>query len=44
MAVTPVVLALSASGETTAHRVAKALDAPVHGREGRVEKAEIKRR
>ncbi|MAQ84616.1 MAG: precorrin-3B C(17)-methyltransferase [Maritimibacter sp.] len=40
MAVTPVVLALSRSGEPTAHRVAKALGAPVHGREGRVETAD----
>ncbi|WP_425053219.1 precorrin-3B C(17)-methyltransferase [Psychromarinibacter sp. S121] len=40
MAVTPVILALSRSGEATAHRVADALGAPVHGREGRVEKAD----
>ena len=40
MAVTPVVLALSHSGEAVAHRVAAAIDAPVHGREGRVEKAD----
>ena len=40
MAVTPVVLALSRSGEDTAHRVAAHLGAPVHGREGRVEKAD----
>ena len=36
MAVTPVVLALSTSGEATAHRVAGCLGAAVHGREGRV--------
>jgi cobalt-precorrin 5A hydrolase/precorrin-3B C17-methyltransferase len=41
MAVTPVVLALSTSGELTAHRVAKALEVPVHGREGRVEVADV---
>jgi len=40
MAVTPVVLALSASGEPVAHRIAKALGAPVHGREGRVARAD----
>lgn len=40
MAVTPVVLALSASGEPVAHRVAEALGAPVHGRAGRVTKAD----
>ena len=40
MAVRPVVLALSRSGEDTAHRVAKAIDAQVHGREGRVEQAD----
>ena len=40
MAVKPVVLALSRSGEAAAHRVAEALDAQVHGREGRVDKAD----
>ncbi len=40
MAVKPVVLALSRSGEDTAHRVAGVLGAPVHGREGRVERAD----
>ncbi len=40
MAVTPVVLALSRSGEAVAHRVAEALGAPVHGRDGRVERAD----
>ena len=40
MAVKPVVLALSRSGEAVAHRVAAVLGAQVHGREGRVEKAD----
>ncbi|SLN44650.1 precorrin-3B C(17)-methyltransferase [Roseisalinus antarcticus] len=40
MAVTPVVLALSASGEAVAHRIAAALGAQVHGREGRVRRAD----
>lgn len=40
MAVTPVVLALSASGEAVAHRVADALGASVHGRTGRVAQAD----
>ncbi|WP_019956467.1 precorrin-3B C(17)-methyltransferase [Yoonia vestfoldensis] len=40
MAVKPVVLALSASGEAVAHRVAAALGAQVHGREGRVARAD----
>ncbi len=40
MAVKPVVLALSRSGEDTAHRVAGVLGAQVHGREGRVDKAD----
>ncbi|MFQ6553568.1 precorrin-3B C(17)-methyltransferase [Aestuariibius insulae] len=40
MVVTPVVLALSASGEAVARRVAEALDAPLHGREGRVRQAD----
>ncbi|WP_066707925.1 precorrin-3B C(17)-methyltransferase [Celeribacter ethanolicus] len=35
MAVTPVVVALSASGETTAAKIADALGAELHGREGR---------
>ena len=39
-AVRPVVMALSRSGEATAHLVAKAIDAQVHGREGRVERAD----
>lgn len=41
MAVTPVVLALSRAGEPVAHRVAQALGARVHGREGRVEVADV---
>ena len=40
MAVKPVVVALSRSGEETAHRVARAIDAQVHGREGRVNAAD----
>ena len=40
MAVNPVVLALSASGEAVAHRVADLIGAQVHGREGRVAKAD----
>jgi len=38
MAVKPVVIALSRSGEPVAHRVAAHLDALVHGREGRVDR------
>ena len=40
MAVKPVVLAISRSGEPVAHRVAAALGAAVHGREGRVDHAD----
>lgn len=40
MAVTPVILALSRSGEGTAHRIARAIAANVHGREGRVNQAD----
>lgn len=40
MAVTPVVLALSRSGEDVAHRVAALLGAQVHGRDGRVGRAD----
>lgn len=36
----PVVMALSRSGETVAHQIAAALGVSVHGREGRVERAE----
>ena len=40
MALTPVVLALNAAGEDTAHRIAAALGAPVHGRKDRVAQAD----
>jgi cobalt-precorrin 5A hydrolase/precorrin-3B C17-methyltransferase len=40
MALKPVVLALSRSGEATAHRIAATLGAQVHGREGRVDQAD----
>jgi len=40
MAVTPVVLALSRSGEPVARRIADALGAPLHGRKGRVDQAD----
>ncbi|MEM6322236.1 MAG: precorrin-3B C(17)-methyltransferase [Pseudomonadota bacterium] len=40
MAVTPVVLALSRSGEAVARRVADHLGAPLHGRAGRVDAAD----
>lgn len=40
MALTPIIMALSASGEATAHRIAAALGYPVHGRADRVEKAD----
>lgn len=40
MAVKPVVMALSRSGEAVAHKVAAALGAQVHGREGRVDSAD----
>lgn len=40
MALKPVVLALSRSGEATAHKVASTLGAQVHGREGRVDQAD----
>ena len=36
----PVVICLSRSGQATAFRVAAALDAPVHGREGRCDRAD----
>jgi cobalt-precorrin 5A hydrolase/precorrin-3B C17-methyltransferase len=39
MAVRPIVLALSRSGEAVAHRVAGLIGGDVHGREGRVEQA-----
>lgn len=40
MAVKPVVLSLSRSGDETAHRVARVLGAQVHGRQGRVSQAD----
>lgn len=40
MAVAPVVIALSRSGEAVAHRIAALLQAKVHGREGRVDHAD----
>ncbi|MFB1025241.1 MAG: precorrin-3B C(17)-methyltransferase [Octadecabacter sp.] len=40
MAITPVILVLSRSGEPTAHAIAKALNYPVHGRENRVDQAD----
>ncbi len=41
MALTPAVLCLNRAGEATAHRIAKLLDAPVHGRESRVDVADF---
>ena len=40
MALTPVVLALNASGLAVAQSIAQALDAPLHGRRGRVGRAD----
>ncbi len=40
MAVEPVVMALSRAGEATAHRVAAVLGCAVHGRAGRVDRAD----
>jgi len=40
VALTPVVICLSRSGEAMAHKVAKSLGAQVHGREGRVDVAD----
>lgn len=40
MALIPIILALSKSGEPTAHKIAKAIGAQVHGRAGRVEQAD----
>ncbi len=37
---TPVIICLSPSGEATAQRIAAALDAPLHGRKGRVSQAD----
>ncbi len=41
MAVTPVILCLNRAGAEVAGRLAKALDAPLHGRAGRVDKADL---
>ncbi len=41
MAVKPAILCLNRAGEATAHRIAKLLDAPVHGRETRVDVADV---
>ncbi len=41
MAVAPAILCLNRAGEATAHRIAKLLGAPVHGREGRVDEADV---
>ena len=41
MALTPVVLALNASGLAVAQTIARALDAPLHGRTGRVLQADV---
>ncbi len=40
MALKPVILCLNHAGEATAHRLAAALGAQIHGREGRVEQAD----
>jgi cobalt-precorrin 5A hydrolase/precorrin-3B C17-methyltransferase len=40
VAITPVILVLSRSGEPTAHAIASALNFPVHGRENRVDQAD----
>ena len=41
MAVTPAIIALNASGIETAKKLATALGAKVHGREGRVLEADV---
>ncbi len=41
MAVKPVVLCLNRAGEDIAHRISAVLGAPVHGREDRVERADV---
>lgn len=41
MAVTPAVLCISASGAETAQKIADLLEAPLHGRRGRVENADV---
>lgn len=40
MALTPVILALSRSGQEVAHRIARIFGSEVHGREGRVDRAD----
>lgn len=40
MAMTPVIVAIGRSGEALAHRLSAQLGAPVHGRQGRVERAD----
>ena len=40
MAVNPVVVCLTGSGQATARRIAKDLNAPLHGRKGRVIEAD----
>ncbi len=40
MALKPVILCLNRAGEATAHRLAAALGAQIHGREGRVDQAD----
>ena len=41
MAVAPAILCLNRAGEATAHRIAKLLGAHVHGRQGRVDVADL---
>ena len=41
MALDPIVLCLNRAGEPTAHLIAQALGAPVHGRETRVDQADV---
>ncbi|MEM9581568.1 MAG: precorrin-3B C(17)-methyltransferase [Pseudomonadota bacterium] len=41
MALAPAVLCLNRAGEAVAHRIAKLLGASVHGREGRVDQADL---
>jgi len=41
VAVKPAILCLNRAGEATAHRIAKLLDAPVHGRAERVDQADV---
>ena len=41
VAQTPAILCLNRAGEATAHRIASLLGAPVHGRDGRVDHADV---